>query len=276
VSGTALNVAAGARTRWAAVLQAPIVIVLILVFSGLLSMIPMAALAALLIYSGVLAVNLAAVTSTGRATRSAGITMAATFIATLYIPLQYAVLLGIVLGAVLYIYRASAEVRVVALRREGDAIVESAPPVALPNDRVTVLDMYGSLFYAGARRLGERLPAPRNTHHAVVILRMRGHGELGSTFLGVVSRYAEQLKANDGRLILSGVDPASKTRMEKTGHLSRIGAENVFTAGEVLFASTSAAFDAGEAWIARARAESGETADADVPMLPADQRPVPD
>jgi SulP family sulfate permease len=263
VSGTALNVAAGAQTRWAAVLQGPIVIALILAFSGLLELIPMAALAALLIYSGALAVNVQVVTSTGRATKSSAITMIVTFVATLFFPLQYAVMLGIVLGGVLYIYRSSADIRVVALRRAGDKTVESEPPATLPDDSVTVLDIYGSLFYAGARRLGELLPSARNTHHAVVILRMRGHRELGSTFLGVVGRYAEQLRANDGKLLLAGVDPNAKARMEKTGHLAKIGEENVFTANEVLGASTDAAFDAGEAWLKQARAESARGVGAD-------------
>jgi SulP family sulfate permease len=278
VSGTALNVAAGAHTRWAAVLQAPFVAALLLAFSGLLSMIPMAALAALLIYSGVLAVNVREVTSTGRATNSSAITMLVTFAATLVIPLQWAVTLGVVLSGVLHLYRASAEVRVVALRREGDSIVESEPPATLPSDSVTVLDTYGSLFYAGSRRLGDLLPSARNTHHAVVILCVRGHGELGSTFLGVVSRYAQQLKAHDGIFLLAGVEPASKLRMEKTGHLDTIGSQNVFTASDVRGASTTAAFSAGEAWLARVRLESGEIGETgdvpaaapDEPMLPSD------
>jgi SulP family sulfate permease len=129
-----------------------------------------------------------------------------------------------------------------------------------------VLDTYGSLFYAGARRLGELLPSARNTHHAVVILRLRGHREIGSTFLSVVGRYAEQLRTGGGKLVLAGVDPDAKARMERSGYLSKIGPENVFTASDVVGESTDAAFEAGEAWLKQVRAGDGNSAGTDPPL----------
>jgi Sulfate permease family len=77
-----------------------------------------------------------------------------------------------------------------------------------------------------------------------------GHGDVGSTFLDVVSKYAGRLRSVDGKLLLSGLDPAVKKRMAKTGHLQQIGEENVFVADEFIGASTEAAFQAGEAWLA--------------------------
>ena len=55
---------------------------------------------------------------------------------------------------------------------------------------MTQLNAYGSLFFAGARNLEEDLPQADETDHAVVILSLRGHTELGSTFVGVLERYA--------------------------------------------------------------------------------------
>jgi SulP family sulfate permease len=256
LSSTALFSAAGGRNRWGIIIQAPIVIVLILVFNNLLGMIPMAALAALLIYSALLAINLKRVATVSSATRASFISMLATFIATLVIPLQQAVVLGVLLAGILFIYRSSTDIRVMQLVRRDTGIAEIEAPAELASDTVTILEIYGSIFYAGARTLGQRLPAVGDAQHAVVILRLRGHGEIGSTFLNVVGGYAGKIRANGGRLLLSGIDPDAKQRLVDTGHLEAIGADNVYTADEIIEHSTDAAFAAGNALLEQAKRES--------------------
>jgi SulP family sulfate permease len=250
LSGTSLYAAAGGRSRWGIVIQAPIVITLILVFNNLLSMIPMAALAALLVYSALLAINLKRVATVASATRASFISMLVTFLATLVIPLQQAVILGVVLAGILYVYRSSTDIRVMQLVRREDGVAELEAPAQLTSDTVTILEIYGSIFYAGARTLGQRLPTIGDAQHAVVILRMRGHGEMGSTFLNVISDYAKKIQANGGRLLLSGVEPDARDRLAASGHLDVIGVDNVYTMDEVLGHSTDAAFQAGSALLA--------------------------
>jgi SulP family sulfate permease len=255
LSGTSLISAAGARSRWAIVFSAPVVIILVLAFSDLLSLIPMAALAALLIYSASGAIKLQRINAVANATAGSYVTMVVTFLATLVVPLQNAVVLGVVLASVLFIYRASQDIRVHELRRTNGRIMELDPPDILPSDKVTLIDVHGSLFYAGARTLGQLLPDAKGANHAVVILRIRGETNVGSTFLIVLGHYAAQIRDSGGRLFLSGVDPAVKRRMARTGHLDEIGEENVFLASNVLSASTEAAFAAGEAWLETKRAQ---------------------
>jgi SulP family sulfate permease len=115
---------------------------------------------------------------------------------------------------------------------------------------VTILEIYGSIFYAGARTLGQRLPTVGDARHLVVILRLRGHGEMGSTFLNVISDYAKKIQANGGRLLLSGVEPDARDRLAESGHLEVIGVDNVYTTDEVLGHSTEAAFQAGNKLLA--------------------------
>lgn len=247
LSGTALYSAAGGRSRWGIVIQAPIIILAILVFSDLLSIIPMTALAALLIYSALQAINLKRVGTVATANKLSFATMVITFIATLVIPLQQAVMIGVVLAGALYIYRSSADIRIVQLKRDDDGFVEQEAPETLESNSVTVLDVYGSVFYAGARTLAQKLPKVGDAENAVVVLRLRGHGDIGSTFLNVVSDYATKLRACGGALLLSGVDPKVKDRLAQQGLLDTIGVENVYTANEHIGRSTRDALLAGEA-----------------------------
>ena len=250
LSATALNVSVGAKTRWTFIFQALIALMLVLAFSDLLGLIPMAALAAMLILIGAESIRFRTINAVTNSTLQSTIGMIATFVATLIIPLQQAVVLGVILAAVLYIYRSSSDIRIFKVEENEQGVSEVDPPKDLPSDDVTVLDVYGSLFYAGARTLGKLLPSPEHAHHAVVVLRVRGRSEIGTTFLDVVSRYAERVTTNGGKLLLSGIEPELKDRMERTGHLSRIGEENVFVATSFLGESTRAAFDAGNAWLA--------------------------
>jgi SulP family sulfate permease len=255
LSSTALYSAAGGRNRWGIVIQAPIVIVLILAFNNLLSMIPMAALAALLIYSALLAINLKRVATVASATRASFVSMLVTFIATLLIPLQQAVILGVVLAGILYIYRSSTDIRVMQLVRRPEGVAEIEAPADLASNAVTILEIYGSIFYAGARTLGQRLPTVGDAQHAVVILRLRGHGDMGSTFLNVINDYARKIQANGGRLLLSGVDEKARDRLAPTGLLATIGIDNVFTADEIIGHSTDVAFQTGSDLLATLTSE---------------------
>ena len=101
-------------------------------------------------------------------------------------------------------------------------------PAVLPSNKVTILYAYGSLFFAGARNLEEDLPQADETQHAVVILNLHGHTELGSTFIGVLERYVQALQANGNTLMLVGVSQLVYEQLEHTGFLEVIGEDNVF------------------------------------------------
>ena len=56
-----------------------------------------------------------------------------------------------------------------------------------------------------AYTLEKQLPSALHSKEAVVILRLRGHDGIASTFIGVLERYVAQLQSGGGKLILSGV-----------------------------------------------------------------------
>lgn len=249
LSGTALHVSAGARGRMAGVVQAVVVLILILVFGDLLGRIPMAALSALLIYAAALSFKFGAIRLIRLTSMSSLATMVATFLATLLMPLQQAVMFGVVLAAIVFIYRASIDVRVQEIRIVGERLQVDEPPAELRADDVTVLDVNGNLFYAGARTLGRMLPSARDVSRPVVVLRLRGQHDLGSTFFKVISTYADQVRAQGGRLIMAGVEPEVEERLERTGLLANIGADNVYSATSIIGDSVLEAERVGRAWL---------------------------
>ena len=216
LSGTALNVSAGARTRYAAVIQAIVVVIVVLVFNDLLSMIPNAALAALLIYAASLSIKFAAIASVRRTSWMSFAAMVVTFLATLVVPLQQAVMFGVVLASILFIYRASTDIRIEQLQISGNQLIVSDPPEELPDNAVTVLDVEGNLFYAGARTLSERLPDATSCYSTSC--RVASSGPIRSWQHLLQGRWQiRRSNSCSGRqaFILTGVDPKVKDRHEK-------------------------------------------------------------
>jgi len=251
VSSTSLVVQLGATSRFVNFIVGPIIALVVLLLSGAVEMIPLATLGALLIIVGVRATNLPAVRTVWQTSVPSRAIMGVTFIAMLIVPVQYAVLMGVALSIVQYVYSASLDVRVVRLRPlpEGGFAEEPAPAV-LPAREVTAIDIYGSVFYAGADVIASLLPAPRGSERPVVVLRLRGRTDVGSTFIAMLERYRQDVAAAGGRLMLAGVGPDLLGQLTRTGLLDALGENNVFVASLVLTASLDAAILAGNEWLA--------------------------
>jgi len=254
VSGTAINISAGAVSRWAAVLVGPMVILAVLVFGGILEQFPLPAIAALLVVAGFKSFrvkNFQDVWLTGWVPRCV---MLVTFVATLLLPIQRAVLLGIVLSILLHIYQSSLDVQVKQMlpTATGESFQEYPAPDHLPANAITVLNIYGSVFYASADIVQAALPSTDTADRSVVILGLRGRSELGSTFIKLLERYARELSNRNSKLLLAGVDPVVMEQLAKTGASETIPPSHVFPVTKILGESLRHAQAAAEEWLATA------------------------
>jgi SulP family sulfate permease len=250
VSGTALIVGAGARSRWGNIFVGLFVALIVLLAAPLVERVPMPALAALLIVAGFQGLRVEQAVMAWKTGQISRLVMLATFLATLAIPLQFAVLFGVAMSILLNTIRQSNKVVVTewVLQPQGFPI-ERTPPQRLPSQRLTVLHVYGSLFFAAAKNMEEMLPAVGDATRAVVAINLRGKSEIGSTFVTVLQRYAQALQARQGKLMLVGLDPLVRDQLAKTGVLALIGDENVFLATPQLGEALNRAVAAASAWL---------------------------
>lgn len=177
--------------------------------------------------------------------------LAVTFVLTLLIALQYAVLAGVGLSVVMHVVRQSNQVT--ARRRVTDHeghVIEVDPPAEIPANEVVVLQPYGSLFFAAAPVFEAALPAVgRGSRNSVVILRLRGRSDLGGTFMGVLLRYAKALVAADCRLKVVSASQRIIEQLEVTGITAVIGTENVYPTDERVGVTLRRAVADATAWV---------------------------
>lgn len=254
VSSTAMAVTGGARTRWANVIIGAVVAVVLLVLGPLVEIVPLTVLAGILIVVGIQAIDVRGMLSVWYASKESAVIMGITLGSMLLMPVQYAVLLGAALSAVQYVYSSSKDVRVVELRPLPDGQWrEQAPPEVLPGGEVTVVDIYGSVFYAGVELIDQLLPAVGDAERPVLIVRLRSHAEVGSTFVLMLRRYHQQILAVHGRFILAGVGERLMTQLKDTGLLQELGSDNALPMKDVVYQSTAAAVELGESWLRESR-----------------------
>jgi SulP family sulfate permease len=224
-------------------------IIFLVALSGIVGQVAMPTLAALLILAGFQSLKPREVRAVWRTTRSGAVLMSLTLVATLLLPVTVAVGLGVILSALHTLNRSMNEVRVFTLVEvEGRGTAMRPAPEELPAGEVTVLDIEGNLFYAGARSLEGTLPHVVPGSRPVVVLRLRGRDRIGATLVKVLEWYSGQIRDAGGRFYLSGVDPRVAEQIQRSG---LIGPEDlaVFEATEILGESTHTALRAGTTWL---------------------------
>ena len=249
VGQTALNRSAGASTRWASIFSGLWMLLILALFSGVVGRVAMPTLAALLIYAAIGSLQVAEAATVWRTGPTSQIAIASTFVATLALPVAAAVGLGVVLSLLLQLNQAALDLRVVELVPDGDGqLEERAAPARLASYRATLVDIYGSLHYAGARTLEGHLPDPAGTVSPALVLRMRGRTTLGATSLTVLANYARQLDAVRGRLYLAGLDAGLIEQARRTGAIAENAPVLLYGAEAIVGGSSLEAFRDAQAW----------------------------
>ena len=259
VGQTALNVSLGARSRWAGILAGVWMLVIVLLMPGLVGLVPMAALAALMILAGLSAIHADEARSIWNTGGAARWTILVTFLATLVLSIPQAVGAGVLLTIFLYVISSAKDVVVRERVKLPDGrIAEADPPKRLPSDEVTVLEAFGSLFFAGARTLAEALPSPEGVRRPVVVLRLRGRTRVGATLIEVLDDYGDALADAGGRLYLSGVGKELAEQLQRAGKLDIGRGVHLSPADEIIGVSTDKAFADADAWLGSTRSDEPE------------------
>lgn len=250
VGQTALNVSVGARTRWASIFSGIWMLVFVVLLAPVIEQVPMAVLGALMVFAGATSIQPRDVWSILRTGRSPLLGFLVTLVVSLVASAPLAVVAGVGLAIIMHMVRAGSDVNVRWLTKDDQGnLVEYDPPSVLAADQVTVLTVYGDLFFAGAKELEDVLPSVGPGQRPVAVLRMRGHRQVDATLIDVLNRYAEELADAGGRLYLSGLDEDVVTQLTRSAKLDLGDEVHVVPATPVIGQSTEQAAENGRQWL---------------------------
>ncbi|MBK0403964.1 SulP family inorganic anion transporter [Adhaeribacter sp. BT258] len=205
LGSTSLNIISGAKSRWAAIFSALLVLALILLLPKLVGNVAMPVLAAIMIFAMASALNFEENKQVWNAGLASRIGLIGTFLITLFMPIQVAVLIGVILSFTLYFFTSSQLVKLHRRRLLPDGSFEEiAVPEQLENATIHIFAVDGDLHFAGARMLEHQWPKiSRETQHPVIILELRGRNNIGATLIEVLEKFYEKIKQANGRFYIT-------------------------------------------------------------------------
>jgi len=250
MSASSLVKTAGAKSRLALIIASIVMAIVILVFGDLVGYIAMPALAGLLMTVGYRTVKPADIKAIWKTGAMQATVMVVTFVLTMLIPLQYAVLVGVGISMILFIINQSNQVVIKQWVMEDGRLRETDRPAEVPPGEVIILQPYGSLFFASAPVFEEKLPdVTPETRGSVVILRLRGRSDLGSTFMDVLEKFGRVLKDQGNELMLVSADENMHDQLQVAGVADLVGEQNVFTSDEWVGQTLRTAYDQAVTWV---------------------------
>jgi sulfate permease, SulP family len=189
---------------------------------------------------------------TAEASTGSILALVATFLLTMFVPLQWAILAGALLSVLLFVGQAAGRVRLVYLARDDQGRWAEQPTLShLPSNQIVPLYYEGGSFFAEVPHLKQLLPDTTDARRSVVLLGLRGTTAASSTFLKWLEKYTQQLRDNGNLLMLFGVEPKLMTVLERSGLVTVIGNENIFPVQPAVFGPLEAAEAAAMTWMAR-------------------------
>ncbi len=226
IARTSVGIKSGGKTRLVSVIQSVGLLLSMFLLAPVMSRIPLAALAGVLMVTALRMNEWAAIRFIfGHRFKTAMITFLVTMVATITLDLTQAILIGAFLtGAVFLSQMASLDIEMqnvdpAKLRDKG---IENAGLCG----HVQVAFLTGPLFFAATGHFNEAFAPLRDTH--ALILSMRGVPHIDMSGLEAVKRLHEQLERQGTILMFAGVHKNAMRMMERAGLVDEIGAENFF------------------------------------------------
>jgi len=223
IARTAVNARAGAHTRVAALSHAAVLAAIVYLASGLVSSIPLVALAGVLMVTAYRMVERHSVRAVLHSTRGDAAVFAVTAVVTVAFDLVKAVEAGLLLAAVLALVHLAGTAQAVPEPLTADGI-DTDVEHALLASHVLTYRLDGPLFFAASARFLSELTATADVR--VVILRLSGVGMLDATGARALGEIVEQLAERGITVLLKGASPAHARLLAAVGTLAPVLAQH--------------------------------------------------
>jgi SulP family sulfate permease len=226
IARTSVAIKSGGKTRVMSIVHSITLLLSALLLAPIISRVPLAALA------GILAVTAWRMNEWdeindifGRRFKSAIFAFASTLAATVALDLTQAIILGVGLSALIFVFQSSrakvlfAPVSVEKMRADGYEMQYDA-------DRILVVYVIGPLFFGTVNTFNVVLEKLNGNQD--IILSLRTVPLLDTTGISAIEELIEQLEKEGRRVYLSGLTEPVRSYLERAGVLQHLGEGRVF------------------------------------------------
>jgi len=251
-SNTFANLSAGAKNRISQFFCAVSIIIFILFFRPLISYIPVAVLAGLVIAAALGITNLKEVIKNMKTTKGDALIFWSTFTATIVLPnLDQAIYFGVLVSLVIVLQISKkADIEMLYYDKKEDdqayhlhhASHEDLDESEISTKQARVVDLKGAVHFSAADDLKDQLDDffEPNTDF---IIRLRNVRRIDITIIGVLEEFIDRVHENGGEIMLTGVNERLLKIFRKIGLAKKVGEVNIYLPETEYFAATNKALD---------------------------------
>lgn len=226
-SRTAVNLRAGARSPMAAVFSSAFVLIMMFVAAPLGAYLPVSALSGVLIITAFGMTDRAEIARIFRGAPGDAIIMVVTFLGTLFLNLEFAVLAGIILSFVLYIMRTSAPRVHVVVPDESYRHFFYQPDKA-QCVQLAIIEIMGDLYFGAVHHVEDAIldMAKSRPDQIYLIIRMNHVNQIDFSGIHMLESVIHSYRERGGDVFFVRVNPRVRRLMETTGCADFIGSDN--------------------------------------------------
>jgi sulfate permease, SulP family len=225
-----LSYSLGAQTRMAGILNSVIVAVIMFVFSFLIMHVPLAALAALLIVTALNIVNPRQFFLCVKATSSDAFVLWVTLLSCIFLSLDVALYIGIVISITLYLKKAAIPQLVEYDIDDNGELQKLDYAKAHEHRAIRFIKVEGELFFGAADLFQTTLKtiAEDDTSTKVIVLQLKNARDIDATVCLALQHLHGYLKGSGRHLVACGMTQQTWDVLSDSGLIEQIGKENLF------------------------------------------------
>jgi sulfate permease, SulP family len=234
-SRSAVNYEARARTPVAAVFSSMFVVVAMLLLAPLAAFLPRAALAGVLVVTAYTMIDQREIARIWQGTRSDALIMLATFLGTLLLHIEFAVLTGILLSFAFYIMKTSVP-RVHAVLPDDDFVHFRHQPQKPECPQLGIVDVLGDLYFGAVNHVEEAIHAHGQAHPEQRFLLLRLHSVHHCDISGIhmLESVRHLYRERGGDLYLARVREPVLRLLKSSGFYDELGADHILSGDDAV------------------------------------------
>lgn len=234
-SRSVFNLQNGARTSLAALFSGIFVLVALLTLAPLAALLPLGAVAGVLILTSFAMIDLKTIRLLWRGSREESLIMVVTLLGTLFLRLDFAVLTGILLSFAIYIKNKSIP-RVLAVVPDENYRHMTYQPGKPFCPQLAVFDILGDLYFGAVNHIEERIKRhiAQNPTQKYLLLRMQNVDNCDISGIQLLESIVEAYREKGGDIYMLRVQEGVQNLMNATGFDKVLGADHFLNADEAI------------------------------------------
>jgi SulP family sulfate permease len=232
---SAINFEFGARTPFASLFAGILVLIAMLLLAPILRLIPMAALAGILVVTGFNMIDREEIKRIWQGAPGDAAIMLLTLFGTLFLSLEFAVLLGILLSFALYVLRTSTpRVQAVVPDANFKHFVYSPDQDHCP--QMLIIEILGDLYFGAVGYVEDKILdlLEKNPMQRFLMLRMHSVDHIDFSGIHMLENLVRSYRDRGGDLFMVRVSYSVRKVMESTDFIEYLGEENILSDDEAI------------------------------------------